>query len=148
MIAWGMEERSGRFIPTNQRSWGAGSTARWRTCREALMRPTWGSTVISPSTSSRISLPGVRAGRSAMPPALSRRARRDPNSKIDFCRPRVTCPWWDRIAMEFSTISTGPCSGPTSRVADGLTRAWLSSPCRPMWVSTSPCSGAVFPLLT
>ena len=53
----------------------AGSTGESRCCLSWLLIAT------SPSTSSEISLSEMRAARSAMPPALSRRVKRVPNSK-------------------------------------------------------------------
>ena len=50
--------------------------------------------------------------------------------------------------LTIDIVSRGQCFGPISRVVNGLTRAWLSSPCRRTWDSTSPCSGVVYPLPT
>ena len=100
------------------------------------MPPTLVSIVTSPSRSSEILLHGMRAVRYAMPLALSSRARKVPNSKGGFWRPRAICRLSARTAMGFSIISMGRCSGLISRAVDGWMKAWPLSPCRQTWGST------------
>jgi hypothetical protein len=53
------------------------------------------------------------AARSAMPPALPRRARRVPNSKSDFWKPRVTCPVTDPVRE--GRFEAGPSRGRSAK---------------------------------